>query len=170
DNIDLSFAVKITDKESDAASGALKISIDDDEPRAFDDTNAVTSGAKLTINQAAGVESNDAFGADGKLGNGVIGVSKGTSTASPADATKVGVDLLGHFRTLHLNSDGSYTYQAKTNTGGVDHFVYTIEDGDGDISTAHLDITVNRAGPSPVNDSVTVNEAALDTTKDPIDL
>ncbi len=170
DNVNLSFGVKITDKEGDAATGAIKISIDDDGPVANNDTNSVNSGFKLDISQALGVESNDGFGADGKLGSGVVGVSKGTNTASPADATKVGVDLLGDFGTLHLNADGSYTYQAQANVSGVDHFVYTIEDVDGDTSTAHLDITVSKVGPAPASSAVTVDEAALDTTKDPNDL
>src|SRR5258707_5871669 len=39
----------------------------------------------------------------------------------------------------------SYTYQAKANVGGTDHFVYSIKDGDGDLSTTTLDITVNQA-------------------------
>src|SRR5262249_10822385 len=79
-------------------------------------------------------------------------------------------DIAGSFGTLHLNADGSYTYQANANVSGVDHFVYTIKDGDGDMSTTTLDITVNKVGPASASGSTTVDEAGLDLTKDGSDL
>ena len=45
--------------------------------------------------------------------------------------------------TLHLNADGSYTYQSTANNitaDTTDVFVYTIKDGDGDLSTTTLTI------------------------------
>jgi VCBS repeat-containing protein len=53
---------------------------------------------------------------------------------------------------------------ANSNVNGIDHFVYTIKDADGDLSTTTLDITVNNTAPSTDIQTVTVNEAALDTT------
>ena len=47
--------------------------------------------------------------------------------------------------TLHLNADGSYTYQSTANNitaNATDVFVYTIKDGDGDLSTTTLTINL----------------------------
>ena len=141
----------------------LNLTFFDDAPAAHADTNSINSGQKLTVTAGSGVESNDVFGADGKdSGGGVVGVKAGTTVTTVT--TGVDTDITGSFGTLHLKADGSYTYQAFANVGGVDHFVYTIEDGDGDLSTTTLDITVNKVGPDSDKESVTVNEAALDTT------
>ena len=44
-------------------------------------------------------------------------------------------------------------------------FVYTIKDGDGDMSTTTLTINLTDSGlVAPADNDVTVNEAALDTT------
>ena len=61
---------------------------------------------------------------------------------------------------------GSYTYQSTANNitaATTDVFVYTIKDGDGDLSTTTL--TINLANVTLVADKSekTVNEAALDT-------
>ena len=75
--------------------------------------------------------------------------------------------------TLHLNADGSYTYQSTANnisSNATDVFVYTIKDGDGDLSTTTLTINLADVSWLPDNQTVTVNEAALDLIKDPADL
>ena len=67
-----------------------------------------------------------------------------------------------------LQADGSYTYQSTANNitaNTTDVFVYTIKDGDGDLSTTTLTINLTDSGITAPDDSdVTVNEAALDTT------
>ncbi|HVI91069.1 MAG TPA: Ig-like domain-containing protein, partial [Dongiaceae bacterium] len=82
----------------------------------------------------------------------------------PVSGNLGGAGIVGAFGTLTLNADGSYSYHANPNVSGVDHFVYTIKDGDGDLSTTTLDITVNKVSPATDTEAVTVNEAALDTT------
>ncbi len=159
------FNVTIQDAFGNTATDTIKISIKDDIPTADPDTNAVNSGATATGN----VESDDTFGADGKSGNGVVGVAAGNDTSSPV-LTGTGAVITTSLGKLTLNDDGSYTYVANPNTGGVDHFVYTIKDGDGDLSTTTLDITVNQVAPKADTQSVTVDEAALDLTQDPGDL
>ncbi|MDQ7249832.1 beta strand repeat-containing protein [Dongia sedimenti] len=159
----VSFALKVTDIDGSEGNGTLTVAIIDDEPSADPDSDAVDSGAAIIGN----VETNDVFGADGKSGSGVVGVAKGTDTGSPVSGG-TGLEIAGDYGRLTLNGDGSYSYQAKVNAdlpAGVlvDHFVYTIEDGDGDPSTATLDITVTRVAPATDTESVTVNEAALDT-------
>ncbi|WJI57196.1 hypothetical protein NLY33_00005 [Mesorhizobium sp. C432A] len=50
-------------------------------------------------------------------------------------------------------------------------FVYTLKDGDGDLSTTTLTINLADAGlVAPADNDVTVNEAALDTTTSGADL
>ena len=67
-----------------------------------------------------------------------------------------------------LQANGSYTYQSTANNitaNTTDVFVYTIKDGDGDLSTTTL--TINLADATlvaPADNDVTVNENALDTT------
>ena len=88
--------------------------------------------------------------------------------------TGVDTDIAGQHGTLHLKADGSYTYQSMANnvsSNATDVFVYTIKDGDGDLSTTTL--TINLADvtlDAPPDNDVTVNEAALDLVKDPVTL
>jgi len=110
------------------------------------------------------------LGADGAAAGGAVtGVAAGTSTSSPV-AGGVGTNIAGAYGTLHLNADGSYSYTANPNSvtsNQVDHFVYTITDGDGDKSTTTLDITVNNVTLAADNQTKTVNEAALSTGSNP---
>ncbi len=160
------FNITIKDADGNTSTDQIKVSVIDDIPTADPDTNSVNSGATATGN----VETDDTFGADGKSGNGVVGVKAGTDTSSPV-LTGTGSVITTSLGKLTLNDDGSYTYVANSNVAsGVDHFVYTIKDGDGDYSTTTLDITVNNVTPTTDTQIVTVNEAALDTSLDPGDL
>ena len=80
----------------------------------------------------------------------------------------VGTNIAGQHGTLHLHADGSYTYQSTANNitaNTTDVFVYTIKDGDGDLSTTTLTINLaNATVVAPADNDVTVNETALDTT------
>ena len=80
----------------------------------------------------------------------------------------------GQHGTLHLNADGSYTYQSTANNitaDTTDVFVYTLKDGDGDLSTTTLTINLaNATVLAPTDNDVTVNENALDTTTTGSDL
>ncbi|MBI4206842.1 MAG: type I secretion C-terminal target domain-containing protein, partial [Betaproteobacteria bacterium] len=165
------FSYTVTDSDGSTAIGHVTITIVDDVPTANSDPRAADSGQTLSVDAQTGVLSNDVFGADGKdADGGVVGVATGSDTSSPLSGN-VGSEIPGSFGKLTLNADGSYTYIANANAeDGVDHFVYTIKDGDGDLSTATLDITVHKTGPSPVSASVLVDEAALDLTKDGADL
>ena len=65
-------------------------------------------------------------------------------------------------------ANGSYTYQSTANNitaDTTDVFVYTLKDGDGDLSTTTLTINLaNATVVAPADNDVTVNENALDTT------
>jgi VCBS repeat-containing protein len=165
-----SFAIAATDASGDPVGSNIIVHVFDDAPTAHADSNNTTSGHLLSVLAAAGVEANDGFGADGKSGAGVVGVRlAGGDTTTPVQVG-TGTVIHGTYGDLTLQTDGSYTYQAKSNTGGVDHFVYTIKDGDGDLSTTTLDITVNQTGPATASGSTTVDEAALDLVQDAADL
>ena len=64
------------------------------------------------------------------------------------DANAVGAALQGHFGSLTLQSDGSYSYKAGNQQNlphdsvGVDNFVYTASNSEGGTSTASLTIVV----------------------------
>ena len=125
-------------------------------------------GALLTV-AASGVLSNDVAGADGfAAGGGVVGVRAAGGDLTTDVTTGVGTNIAGLHGTLHLNADGGYTYQSTANNitaDTTDVFVYTIKDGDGDLSTTTLTINLaNATVLAPTDNDVTVNENALDTT------
>jgi VCBS repeat-containing protein len=167
------FVVKVTDSDNATASATLVVNIVDDVPTAHADTNSVTEGALLTVNVASGVLVNDLPGADGfAAGGGVVGVASGSNTSSPVSGG-VGIGIAGAHGTLNLHADGSYSYQSTANnitSNTTDTFVYTIKDGDGDLSTTTLTINLSNVTLVANNQTQTVNEAALDTTTTPPDL
>ena len=66
--------------------------------------------------------------------------------------------------TLHLNADGSYTYQSTANNitaDTTDVFVYTVKDGDGDLSTTTLTINLANVTLTATDTDALVNEAGL---------
>lgn len=145
-------ALLVTDSKPtpDTGSGTLSIAIINDVPQAVDDLHpdVVTEGETGT----GDVLGNDHSGADGwpASGNTVIGVVPGTPGGTPSGG--VGVPIVGTYGTLTLNDDGSYTYEANagiTDPNPVDVFTYTVEDADGDPSTATLTIHINNI-PDPV--------------------
>ncbi|MGX5845375.1 Ig-like domain-containing protein, partial [Mesorhizobium sp. ArgA1] len=133
-----------------APAGSLTINIVDDVPTAVADSNNVNEGALLTVTAAAGVLANDVAGADGfAAGGGVVGVRAAGADTTTAVTTGAGTNIAGLHGTLHLNADGSYTYQSTANnisSATTDVFVYTIMDGDGDLSTTTLTINLSDSG------------------------
>ena len=154
----------MTDAVGNSATGTITVNIVDDVPTA-------TCGQRQCERRRAadgcgvGVLSNDVAGADGATIDGVRAAGGDTTTAVSGG---VGTNITGLHGTLHLNADGSYTYQSTANNitaDTTDVFVYTIKDGDGDLSTTTLTINLaNATVLAPTDNDVTVNEAALDTT------
>jgi len=147
------------DANGNTVNGSIRIDIVDDVPNAVADSGTVDEGATLTVNAASGVLANDTAGADGyAAGGGVVGVKAGNDVSTPASAN-VGTTINGAFGTLKLNADGSYEYKATANAitaNQVDHFVYTIRDGDGDLRTTTLDINVTNISNTPTVGSSTI--------------
>ncbi|MHB9437319.1 DUF5801 repeats-in-toxin domain-containing protein [Mesorhizobium sp. C089B] len=148
-----SFAVVVTDADGDSApAGNLVITIVDDVPTATNDTwgPTITGATVLT-----GLLTNDKFGADGvdTDNNPVSGQVTATN---------------GAHGTVTYNNDGTFTYTPTGIYVGSDSFTYTIKDGDGDASTATvtLNVQTNTVPSGGGTASLTLNEAALDTTLD----
>ncbi|AGZ36332.1 outer membrane adhesin-like protein [Pseudomonas sp. VLB120] len=138
------FTYKATDALGNSVTSTIAITIVDDLPKAYDDSNAVTATEQHTA-LTGNVLGNDVQGADRVVGGPVIA---GTFT--------------GTYGTLVLAADGSYTYTLNTNDpdfknlggggNGLEHFTYTIKDADGDTSSATLTLNI-----SNLNDPVTLN-------------
>ncbi len=129
DNLELNFEVVITDGDGDTATFPLSLNIDDDMAIALAD-----SETQLTENEAFTIDAldNDAFGADG---------------VETTDAGKVFVSTqAGQGTVTYDPGTGLFTYTpdagAGSNGNTADFFEYTIIDGDGDASTARVDVTL----------------------------
>ena len=166
------FTFTVTDANGNTGTGTLLIDIVDDIPKAYADTGSVQEGATLTVNAANGVLANDVAGADGFGSSSVVGVRAGSDTATDASGN-VATSITGAYGTLTLAADGSYTYHSTANSLGAnaldasaqDHFVYTVVDGDGDLSTTTLTIDVCNftvVGEVASGSDTSVREAALD--------
>ena len=122
-----------------------------DDPNVIVVANTSDLGAELvgaiaataTGNVLTGGVNNDLFGADGN--GGVVGVRAAGADSTTEVTDGVGDTIVGLYGTLKLGTDGSYTYTATKEPGikdMTDTFVYTMQDGDGDRSTATLTINV----------------------------
>ena len=163
-----SFTYRVTDANGNTATGTITVNIVDDVPTATLDSGNVNEGALLTV-AASGVLTNDVAGADGfAAGGGVVGVRAAGGDLTTDVTTGVGTNIAGLHGTLVLQANGGYTYQSTANNitaNTTDVFVYTIKDGDGDLSTTTLTINLaNATIVAPADNDVTVNENALDTT------
>ncbi|HBD11640.1 MAG TPA: hypothetical protein DCZ13_05785, partial [Porticoccaceae bacterium] len=149
------FSLTVSDGTAESAPATIVIEIEDDLPKAIPDTDKVVAGDIATGNVVTGIDvpggdSNsedgnaDVFGADGQnAGGAVVGVY---SDNLGTDGT-VGTSFAGQYGSLTINADGSYTYVANEDVpgGGTEVFTYTIQDGDGDTTTAELTINVRDA-------------------------
>jgi hypothetical protein len=168
----VSLTATVTDINNASASATVDVgpslTLLDDGPTAQMDRGSLSEGSLLTV-AASGVLSNDVAGADGfTAGGGVVGVRAAGNDLTTDVTTGVNTSIAGLHGTLHLLADGSYTYQSTADSitsDTTDVFVYTVKDGDGDLSTTTL--TINLADVTvvaPNDNDVTVNEAGLDTT------
>ena len=144
-----SFTYRVTDANGNTATGTITVNIVDDVPTATLDSGNVNEGALLTV-AASGVLSNDVAGADGfTAGGGVVGVRAAGGDLTTDVTTGVNTSIAGLHGTLILQANGSYTYQSTANNitaNTTDVFVYTVRDGDGDLSTTTLTINLPNAG------------------------
>ena len=135
----------MTDGNGNTTTNTITIDIVDDTPLANPDTNSVGEGAVVNGNVLTD-GTDDVFGADGQSPLGAVaGVRVAGGDTTTAVTTGAGLPIVGSFGTLTLNANGTYSYDGAPNVvppaGATDTFVYTIRDGDGDLSTTTLTIT-----------------------------
>ncbi|HEV7317198.1 MAG TPA: cadherin-like domain-containing protein [Ensifer sp.] len=147
-------ALQVVDAGGSIGTGTLTILIVDDVPAASGDSAAITENAVPGV-IGGNVLLNDAPGADGyAVSGGVTGV---TFNGLPQT---VGSTFATAHGTLVLNADGTYSYQLDNDDPDVNSLTtgetltetisYAITDGDGDVSTAVLTITINGFNDPPV--------------------
>jgi T1SS-143 domain-containing protein len=161
-NVQFTVNYQVTDKDGDTANGSMVVDVDDDTPTASNDSaGTVNTGGTVNVTDAsAGVLANDHFGADGaKSGGGLIGVVAGNGSGQSTSG--INTSIVTALGTLVLHADGTYTYTAKTNVSGTDYFTYTIEDRDGDRTTAVLSVNVADQAQGTISGAVTVYEDGM---------
>lgn len=143
------FEYTIEDADGDVASAVVTVTVNpvEDPPAPVQDS--------LSINEDSGthtidVLANDSFGPDGPGNtglavavqpvNGMVAVQDGGSPGDPVD------DKL--------------SYEPAANFSGTDSFQYAIEDGEGDVATATVNVAVNAIDDPPVvvGDSLNIKE------------
>lgn len=163
-----SFAIVVTDSDGTVASDSLDVAIGDDRPLAEADSGDIGEGQTLVADVNAGLLANDIAGADEAE---LMGVRAAAGNLTAAVSGGVGTAIAGLYGTLTVAADGSYSYASNPNVvpaaGGTDIFVYTLRDGDGDLSTTTLTITLDDSGLAASAVSATVSEAALSDGSDP---
>jgi VCBS repeat-containing protein len=170
----ITLAANVTDGDGDTANVVADIAgsfiFIDDIPVAAADTGSVGEGALLTVLAAGGVLANDASGADGWAAPdaGVVGVVAGSDANIDTDSpTTLNTSIAGTYGTLILQDDGSYTYQSTANVisgNEADTFVYTVKDGDGDLTSETLTISLSDVTGETENTTPTeqANEAGIE--------
>ena len=173
-NIDLSSLVQATDADGDtisAAANALVILVDDDTPVAANDTDTVgaigTTATGNVITDAAPGDAGDSDNGADSVGADAPGtivdlVSVGNPGATDTNPSPTVFSIAGSFGVLVMESNGNYTYTRTGGPGGaVDVFTYTLQDADGDITTATLTITAADVTPVATTAIATVDDDAL---------
>ncbi|MGE4313418.1 MAG: tandem-95 repeat protein, partial [Pseudobdellovibrionaceae bacterium] len=156
DVINLHFGYKATDTDGDTATSTINIAVKDDAPVAHDDSASIPNGSN-SVN--GNVLTNDSSGFDDNAT--VIRVSfNGTDYTVPSSGTRT---ITGDHGTLVIKADGSFTYTSANASTGTDHFTYMIQDHDGDMAQANLDLTVGDLDTTPTvqNSICTTDETYL---------
>lgn len=162
------FVITITDSDGTVATSTLDVNIIDDNVLAVADDSTANEGASLVVDAMTGLLSNDVPGADEAsiygvrpLGSDAVGIAIGG----------IGMAISGLYGQLTVAADGSYFYESDPNAvppeGAEDVFVYSLQDGDGDISTTTLTIHVSDSGLAATTLALKVEEAGLADGSDP---
>lgn len=167
----------ISDSNGNSAEAAFRIEVTDTVPSASADSNSITEEDSSI---SGNVFSNDSMSAD-TTATPVTGVKAGNDTASPAIGN-VAIAVAGSYGAITVNADGTYSYALDNTNGAVqalndgdtlnDIFTYSITDGDGDIATTTVNITINgkdeppppasNPGPDAVDDFGNIYDASED--------
>ncbi|HET9337164.1 MAG TPA: DUF5801 repeats-in-toxin domain-containing protein, partial [Sphingomicrobium sp.] len=142
------FEVVLTDGDGDTATATLTIDIIDDVPTARPDTDVIAAGefGPVTGNVITDADGGDE--GDDDDGRDTVGADDADLTDvtgfGDTEAVEGGWVVQGQYGVLTISSDGSYSYTRNEGTpGGVtDVFNYDLTDGDGDVSSTTLTITI----------------------------
>ena len=143
-----SFTYTIEDSNGDTSTATVTVTIVpvNDLPNAVNDSATTNEDTAVNIN----VLNNDTFGGDGpNTGTIVVASNPSHGTATVNDGG-----------TPNDPTDDTIDYVPNANYNGTDSFTYTIEDSNGDTSTATVTVTIVPVNdlPNAVNDSATTNE------------
>ncbi|WP_374656376.1 DUF5801 repeats-in-toxin domain-containing protein [Dongia sp.] len=148
------FIATISGSGGPDATGTISISVNDDGPVARVDTDNVANLQSTTGNVITGLDTDGGLGGTGADTKGADGAAIAGVRQNPAYGNSFdndgsnGFTVTGQYGTLTMGTDGTYTYTRYGNgpLEAVDHFEYTLKDGDGDLSIATLDITISDKG------------------------
>ncbi|MDD7915889.1 Ig-like domain-containing protein [Polaribacter ponticola] len=150
------FSYTITDATGDASTGTVTVTIAaiTDAPSAIADAATVNQD---TTGNLIDVLDNDDYGTDGAAAANSLAVT--------------GTSALGGTTTV---VNGEVSYDPAANFVGIDTFEYTIEDSNGDKSTATVTVTVEEVvvvngTPTAVDDTITVFTGSSDNIIDVTD-
>ncbi|MCD8498231.1 MAG: Ig-like domain-containing protein [Alphaproteobacteria bacterium] len=153
-----SFLYTLVDSDGDSSRATLSFDVNplppqDDQPDAINDNG----GLITTIGTV-------------KTGNVMDNDDKGDdlpTIVTHVDGQQVGVNGLtinGQYGTLIIQQNGSYTYTSTTHGVGVENFIYTITDVDGDSDSAVLYFNFNCAPPQDDQPDAINDNGGLITT------
>jgi T1SS-143 domain-containing protein len=151
DDLPLTFSITAKDSEGEGSSATFTVTVDDDAPLANADTRTMGEQSTITGNvygvTGAGVgDVADAIGADGPNAGGAVISGKSVNLAGATKNVDAdGEVITGQYGSLTLKSDGTYSYQAGSISGGgkQDVFEYSVKDADGDTKTTTLTINID---------------------------
>jgi len=141
----VTYQITDSDGDTDTATVTITVTQPNGNPNAITDNATVDENGSVTID----VTDNDDFGTDGPA-NGMISI-----ISSPSNGTAT-VNGNGTATT----ADDTVTYTPDPGFTGQDSFTYQITDGNGDTSTATVNITVNAVGPNICNTSTVTNASS----------
>ncbi|GEM_PF-3392466 len=170
------FTYTVTDGSGESASSTLTVDILDTVPQAHPDTNLTVegAGAPITGNVIFGWDDGAYVAGSSDTESGDPGLSLVDVRGDLADSFTLDTALATvHGGTVIFHGDGSYVYTPPAvldNSGGADspgrpvqeHFIYTVEDGDGSPASAGLTIDILDTAPVAENDRASVAEGDTD--------
>ncbi|MAD98701.1 MAG: hypothetical protein CMB99_15365 [Flavobacteriaceae bacterium] len=155
------FQYTITDASGDASTATVNITVNavTDVPNAVDDTKEVDQNSS---NNSITILTNDSAGTDG--------LSSITLSATTAGGT---ISINDNSTPVDLTDD-TVNYTPATDYVGQDSFTYTLEDSNGDTSTATVVVTVlpvtpTNGTPSAVDDTASATQGGGTITIDVLD-
>ena len=181
--LDFSYTLDKNTTEHDKSDPATDTQISHDLTVTVTDTDGDSDSTTITVNVVDDVPTIGSFSHEMSEGDAVPVVGNAlTGAVAGADGANFAWDANqnGHFGTITLNADGTYSYRLDNDNATVkeltdgetltEEFTYTYTDADGDIAEGKVTITINGkdngiviepTDPAAGSDTVTVYESGL---------